>query len=504
MSPIGSKAPEWSEPTPQAGSQRDAAPIHAATAAPTGMQAWLALVVLLVGVFMTILDLFIVNIALDSIRRGLHADAAELQLVMVGYSAAYGVMMLNAARLGDLYGRRRIFLIGLAEFTAASLLCALAPTPIALIGARVLQGLGAALLMPQVFASLRVLFEGDARRRAFGILGVAQGLASPVAQIAGGFLIEHDLAGLGWRLVFLVNVPIGIAAIVAGRALILETRASVAPRLDLYGALTGALALALLLVPFMEGQESAWPWWSLVVPLLSLPVFAHFVRYERALPARNGVPIIDVRLFGNRRFVAGVVGVFFFYSAIGSFFLSLTMLLQAGLALSPLSAGLVFTPTAIAFLCGSVAGPRLARTVGHKALLAGVVSFGAGLVFSIVVGLAAPRDLRLLIASLVLNGAGQGLVIPLALNAILSSVSENEAGMGSGVVGTMQTVGTSVGVAIVGVLFFSTVRNASNASSAMQAVVYGNAFAHATVYNVIAAGLSFASFLALLRGRAAT
>ncbi|WP_408581269.1 MFS transporter [Burkholderia cepacia] len=467
-------------------------------------RARLSLVVLVVGVFMTTLDLFIVNIALESIRRGLHADAAALQLVMVGYSAAYGVLMLNAARLGDLYGRRKVFLTGLAVFTAASVLCGLAPTPLALIGARVLQGAGAALLTPQVFASLRVLFDGDARRRAFGILGISQGLASPVAQIAGGFLLAHAPGGPGWRLLFFVNLPIGLATLVAGRALIVETRAPVASRLDLHGALVVATGIALLLVPFMEGQEYGWPWWSVALPALSLPVFVHFVQYERTLAIQGGVPVIDISLFNNRRFVAGTVAVFFFYSAISSFFLSLTLLLQAGLALSPVSAGLVFTPTALAFLAGSIAGPRLARAFGHKALLGGVISFGTGLALSIMVGIAAPREIGLLIISLIFNGLGQGLVIPLALHTILGSVREDQAGMSSGTIGTMQTVGTSAGVAIVGVLFFSVVRAAPDAAPATLPTVYGSAFAHATIYNAIAACLSLVGFIVVAPERDAS
>lgn len=302
---------------------------------PGGAEArrWLSMAVLLVGNFVTILDLFIVNVALGSIQKELHASPADVALFMVGYSAPYGVMLLNGARLGDLYGRRRIFLLGMALFTAASTLCSLSPTPTWLIAARALQGIGAALLMPQVFASLRVLFEGDERRRAFGIMGAVQGVAASISQLVGGFLIEHGIAGLGWRWVFLVNLPIGLAALVAGRLLIVETRAPVPAKLDLHDAVIGAFGLALLLVPFMEGQDYGWPWWSVVLPLISVPVFGYFLSYERRLSARGGVPIIDVALFRNHRFVAGVIAIFLFYSAISSFFLSLIMLLQPGLGL---------------------------------------------------------------------------------------------------------------------------------------------------------------------------
>lgn len=460
---------------------------------------WLSLSVLLIGNFVTILDLFIVNVALDSMRSGLHATAAEVQLFIISYSVPYGVMLLNGARLGDLYGRRRLFLIGMAIFTVASALCGLAQSPMALIGARALQGLGAALLMPQVFTSLRVLFEGDQRRRAFGIMGAVQGVAACISQLAGGLLIDYGVAGLGWRLVFLVNVPIGLLALLAGRFLIIETRAPGAARLDLWGAAVAASGLALLLVPFMEGQDYGWPWWSLALPPVSLVVFAYFARYERRLSAAGGVPIIDVSLFRSVRFVFGVAGIFLFYSAISSFFLSLTMLLQPGIGLSPLWAGMVFTPSALAFFAAALLSPKLAASLGHRALLLGVAIFGLSFLVAIPTGLLAPANLVFLIVALILNGAGQGLVIPLALNTILGGIREEQAGMGSGVVSTMQVLGTSFGVAVVGVLFFSFAPQMGSPTPDSPVAAFGHALSMATIYNLIAVVASFAGFYLLTR-----
>jgi MFS family permease len=460
---------------------------------------WLSLSVLLLGNFVTILDLFIVNVALGSIRTDLHATAAEVQLFMVGYSVPYGVMLLNGARLGDLFGRRRMFLVGMAIFTVASALCGFAQSPAALIGSRALQGLGAALLMPQVLTSLRVLFNGDQRRKAFGIMGAVQGVAASISQLAGGILIEHGVAGLGWRLVFLVNLPIGILALIAGRSLIVETRAHVNAKLDLYGAVIGTIGLALLLIPFVEGQDYGWPWWSIVAPPVSILVFAYFASYERRLAARGGIPIIEVTLFKNGRFVFGVIGVFLFHSANSSFFLALTMLLQPGLGLTPFCAGAVFTPAAIAFFLASLIGPRIAGAIGHRALLSGVAIFGLGIVVAIATGALAPANLPLLIVALILNGAGQGLVTPLALNTILGGVREDQAGMGSGVVSTMQIVGTAVGVAIVGVLFFSSLSQTSDFMPELRVAAYGHAFAVATIYNAVAIIASFVGFLLLTR-----
>lgn len=460
---------------------------------PSPRRRWLALAILLTGNFVTILDLFIVNVAIPSIQGNLAASFAEVQLVLVGYAAAYGVFLMNGARLGDLFGRRRVFLTGMGLFTAASGLCGIAWSPGWLIAARVLQGTGAAILMPQVLASIRVLFEGDQRRHAFGVMGAVQGVAATISQLAGGMLIEHG-GGEGWRLIFLINLPIGLIAMAAGSVVLIETKAPVAARLDLRGALTGALGLLLVLVPVMEGREYGWPWWAFAIPLLSIPVFWNFVRYENGLWARGGVPIIEMSLFENPRFVAGVGAVFLFYSAISSFFLSLTVLLQFGLGLTPLVAGMIFTPSAVAFFVGSLAGPRLAARSGSGALLAGILIFACGPGLSALVAATAVDNLRLMILSLILNGLGQGIVIPLAFNTILSGIRDDQAGMGAGVLSTMQTIGTSVGVTIVGVLLFSLIEHATTASSLLTHQVYGHALAIATIYNVVAAILSFVLF----------
>ena len=249
----------------------------------------------------------------------------------------------------------------------------------------------------------------------------------------------------------------------------------------------------------MKGQDYGWPWWSFVLPPASLLVFAYFACYERRLSAAGGIPIIDVSLFKNIRFVCGVAGIFLFYSAISSFFLSLTMLLQPGIGLSPLWAGVVFTPSAIAFFAAALIGPRLAVSIGHRALLAGVAVFGLSFLVAIMTGSLAPANLPFLIIALILNGAGQGLVIPLALNTILGGVRDDQAGMGSGIVSTMQIMGTSIGVAIVGVLFFSFAPQPATLATDARVAAFGHALAMATIYNLMAVGASFAGFYLLTR-----
>lgn len=467
------------------------------TDTPTpGANRWFALAALLSANFLIILDLFIVNVSLPSLQTRLGASFSQVHLVIVAYDAALAVLLVIGARLGDLYGRRRIFLWGMGLFTASSLICGLAPGPGILIGARVVQGAAAALLMPQVLASIRVMFDGASRARAFGAMGAVQGVAATISQLAGGFLIEQDYAGLGWRTIFLINLPIGLAAMLAARLCIRETRAPVSNRLDVAGALLAALGLFLLLVPIMLGHEHGWPWWSYAGPAAAAPVLAVFVRHELALSGRGGVPLIEMALFANRRFVAGVSAVFLFFSAISSFFLSLTMLLQFGLELSPLAAGAVFTPSAMAFFAASVSGPRLARWLGRRALLLGVLVFGAGIALSAAGAILDVANMRLIVATLVLNGAGQGIVIPLALNAVLGTVRTEDAGMGSGISSTMQLTGTTVGVAVVGVLLYAAL-GAADLSEAARAQRYGHALAWATLYNLAAVALSFVLFARL-------
>jgi MFS family permease len=463
--------------------------------------AWSSLATLLTGNFITILDLFIVNVALPDIQRELHASNADLQLIMVSYSVSYGAMLLNGARLGDLYGRRRLFLFGISVFALASLFCALAPSPWILIGARAIQGIGAALLMPQVYTSLRLLFEEDKRRRAFAIMGAVQGIAGAASQVVGGSLISLNFGDLGWRLVFLINLPIALYPLVTGKWMIVETRAPVPARLDIRGAILGTCALTLILLPLTIGREYGWPWWSLIGPLLSLPMFAYFASHEARLSQHGGVPLIDVSLFKMKRFVLGMLATFLFFSAISSFSLSLTMMLQVGLGQSALEAGTFFVPSTIAFFAGSLLSAPIEKRYGGRALTFGMLAFAIGLLIAVLAGFAGSRDLGSLSISVVLQGLGQGIVIPLLLNLILGTVSDNETGMASGIFTTMQAAGSSVGLTVVGVAFFSVLDRISNfpGSDVEPATAYGDAFAVATICNLAAVALGLALFSQLQR-----
>jgi MFS family permease len=330
------------------------------------------------------------------------------------------------------------------------------------------------------------------------VTGVATGLAGVVSQLVGGLLIDHGFGHLGWRLIFLVNLPVGLTALCGGRYLLVETRAAKAANLDLIGAAIAALTVGLVLLPIMLGREFSWPWWSVTAPLLAVPMLICFVRYEKTISRQGGAPLVDISLFRNRRFVFGVLAVSLFYSAIASFFLALTMYLQPGLGFSPLTSGMIFAPTAACFLVGSLLAPRLSSRIGNAVLVIGVASFAIGIALSIFVSSNPEPNLTLLVISLMLNGLGQGLVIPVAADVILSGVPVHQAGISSGILVTLQVIGNIVGVVVVGIIFYSMLDLYSVSIGIARASVYGHAFASATSYNLGAALISGGCFASLL------
>ena len=446
---------------------------------------WLGLMVMLAGAFMAIMDVFIVNIALPSIRDDLHASFAELEFVVAGYTLTYAVALITGGRMGDRFGHCRMLMIGLAAFTAASALCGIAPTPRLLVAARLLQGLTAAIMFPQVLSLMRLAFT-DVRERAsaFAMFGGVQGLAAVVGQILGGLIVDADLFGLVWRPVFLLNVPIGIAAVLAAPRLIGESRSPTAARLDLPGVALSAVG-ALLLYPLVEGRDAGWPMWTLALLAASLPALAVFAAHQYRKSQRRDSPLLDTRLFLNRAVAVGSLAALVLYTALNSFYVFLAFLLQAGLKSSPFAAGLLITPLALAYVAASFVAGRLGPRASRRVLLVG------GIVLTLAYTVAAATtwhaaDLRGvdLVPVLGMIGVGQGLLITPLINLILSNVSLDDAGAASGLVSTMQQVGGALGVAIVGILFFGALDVAGPAPGAQ---AYAGAFTVALIYEMAAA-----------------
>jgi EmrB/QacA subfamily drug resistance transporter len=411
---------------------------------------WTALAILLVGAFLPPLDFFIVNVALPSIKSDLGASSAALQLVMSGYAVAYAVLLILGGRLGDLFGRRRIFLIGIAGFAAASALCGLAWSGSALVAGRLVQGVTAALLAPQALASIHYLFPPTEKPKALGFFGFMLGSASIVGQILGGLLI--DGSALGWRAVFLVNLPIVALTIPAALAWLPESRGGTDSRLDIGGALLLAATLSALVVPIIEGRELGWPVWSFVL-IAAAPALAFaFWRYEQRLVEQGGNPLVHPHAFREPGLVRGLFATLVFYS-MASFFLIFPMYEQFGLGFSAHAAGLAFLPFGAGFLIGSQFARFAAARFGALAASAGM-------------GLTAINMLALAYlvrhhASfgvepvLLLMGLGQGTAMPAMLRAVIDRVDPRWSGLASGLVNATLQIGAALSVAIIGGLFFS-------------------------------------------------
>jgi EmrB/QacA subfamily drug resistance transporter len=418
---------------------------------------WKALAILLAAAFLGVLDFFIVNVSIPSIEKGLYASSAEIQLTIASYGLAYAVFLITGGRLGDLYGRKRMFLLGVAGFTFASALCGVAPNPETLIGARVLQGLAGSLMFPQVLSIIQVTFPRSERGRAFSILGMVAGTGSFSGNVLGGVLVQFDLFGLGWRPIFLVNLPIGLLALWATRRLVRESRAPGAVGLDWGGIVIATLGLVLLIYPLAEGREAGWPAWAFVCLAAAPLVLAAFLRYERWLTTRGGTPLVELGLFRDRVFVYGLLTTVVYYGGLSAFFLAFTYFLQYGLGLSPLETGLTFAPFAVGFLVASNRTVPILRRLGSWTIQLGIVLMGVGLVA--VITLTAVRGIEVSALSLALvlliYGTGQGFVMPTLLTTVLSGVPHAAAGSASGVLSTVQQVALALGVAVIGSIFFA-------------------------------------------------
>jgi len=426
--------------------------------APGGVdpRRWIALAVVLIAGFMQLVDISIVNVAIPSIQRDLDATYSQIQWVLAGYQLAFAIMLITGGRLGDIYGRKRLFMIGMAGFTLASALCGLAQSPTMLIGSRVLQGLFGAIMFPQILSVIQVTFPPKERATAFGMFGATIGLATITGPLVGGLLIEADLLGLEWRPIFLVNVPIGIAALAAATRFLVESKAPRALRLDLVGVGIVTAGLLLLVFPLVQGRDLDWPLWTFLSMAAAVPVLVGFGLYERRKKARDGSPLVDLDLFRQRSFVPGLAVAGIFFMGIPAFFLIFSLWLQIGLGFSPLHAGLTGAPFAVGSALASAASVRLVPTLGRRILSVGSLLLVAGmgaLIWTVDRYGGAVHSWQLLPALLVC-GLGLGCVVAPLVNVILAGIRGQDAGAASGVLSTVQQVGGAVGVAVIGVIFF--------------------------------------------------
>lgn len=419
---------------------------------------WIGLIAALTAPFLGVLDFFIVNLALPSIGTNLGATFAQQQLVIALYAVSYAVFVVTGGRLGDTHGRRKVFLIGLGGFVFASLLCGIAPSPWFLIGARFVQAFAAALAFPQVLALVHVTFPEHEKPKALAYFGLNVALASIAGQMLGGWLVEWNLFDLGWRVLFLINLPIGIVALWIAAKTLPEARAPNPPTLDLGGVALATVGLLLFVIPVIEGHQAGWPWWAFVMLAASVPVLVWFFRAERRAAQHGRDPVIDLELFrlvSFRRGLAMITAYFFGGSAL---FLILSLYEQQGLGLKPLDAVNTFIGFAIALLVSSIVATRHVARRRMLFLHGGFVLICVGLAI-VVAGLATADggDARAAIfVGLAVYGLGQGGVSPVMFASAISAVPLRSAGAASGVLSTCTQVSAAVGLTLIG-LVFSTV-----------------------------------------------
>lgn len=336
------------------------------TAAPTApVRRGAVLAVILIGAFMILLDGTIVNVAVVPIQRDLDASYGAIEWIVSGYALAYGLLLIPAGRLADRIGHRRVLMIGLAAFTAVSLLCGLAATPGQLIALRVLQGAAAGVLNPPILAIIQAVYPPAERGKALAAYGATAGVSTALGPLLGGLLITWNIGGLDWRPIFLLNVPIGLAGLLATARVVPESRGR-GGSLDPVGIALVSAVLLLITYPLVQGREAGWPWWSFACLIAAAPVLVGFVAWEFRRAHRGREPLIDMRLFGNRSFAAGVaLGLCFFAGFIGIIF-ALSLYLQLGIDRPVLAAGVAIMPFAVGVLAGSWASEPLAARLGRR------------------------------------------------------------------------------------------------------------------------------------------
>ncbi|MFE2432845.1 MFS transporter [Streptomyces sp. NPDC059373] len=430
---------------------------------------WLGYTAVISASVMDLLDSTVANVAAPTIRAELHGSYADLQWIAAGYTLAMAVALLTGGRLGDMFGRKRVLLAGIAGFTLTSVACATAVSPEMLIVARLLQGASGAVMIPQGFGLTKDLFPGEEIKKAWGIFGPLMGLSAVLGPIVAGLLISADVFGTGWRMIFGINLPIGVFAFVMGRRFLPDVApAARTTRLDLPGVLLAAVGAFLLVFPLVQGRELGWPLWVKAMLAASLPVLAGFARYQ-VLRKRSGrTPLIEPSVFTKRAYVSGVAFAIAFAAAMGGTILTLGLFLQVGLGYSALHSSLTTAPWALGALFGSAFGGMRMQQLGRRVLHLGLLLMGGGMLalYGVFQWAGAGITQWDFTAPLLVGGAGMGMIFVPLFDIILSGVDGHEMGSASGALQALQQLGFTLGIAILGTLFFGTLGDAATGPAA--------------------------------------
>lgn len=490
------------------------APAQAAPLPTVSRRTWLGFAVLILGIAMALLDTTIVNVALPVIRESIDADEATLSWIISGYALAYGLALIPAGRIGDRIGHKPVFVVGLVIFTAASVWAGLAQDPTSLIVARVVQGLGGGIFFPPVTALIQLMFPGRVRGRAFAIMGATIGFSTALGPLVGGLLIQWLGDAEGWRSIFFVNLPFGIIAVAAALLLLPSgAEGTGATGADLVGLVLLAGGLTAILVPLIQGQQEDWPLWTYLSIAGGVVLLVLFALWEVGVSRRGKIALVPPHLFSHPSFTFGVILALVYFAAFTSIFFTISIFWQAGLGHTALESGLVSIPFAIGSIIGASQSNRLAERLGRRTLSLGTALVSLGLLALWLVLLLVPAaDLTNweLLGPLLVAGIGSGLFIAPNAQFIVATVDRAEAGAASGVIGTAQRIGSAIGIAVIGSVFFanlpadfgptaSQIQDAAGDPSAIQAIVDHNlavGFGHAvTVALLLSAVFAVVAFL---------
>lgn len=432
-----------------------AEPLAPATAPEPYPLRWIALFVLLAAEVMDLLDALITNIAAPSIRADLGGSASTIQWLGAAYTLAMAIGLITGGRLGDIVGRKRMFLIGALGFTVGSLLCAVSQSPETLIAFRGVQGIFGAVMLPQGLGLIKEMFSEKEMASAFGMFGPIMGLSSIGGPVLAGWLIDADYFGTGWRMIFLINLPLGLLALLGGVRFLPESRSPQPPRLDLIGVVLAALASLLIVYPLVQGRELGWPAWTFASVAAAVAVFAFFGWYESRKRRTGGDPLVVPSLFRKRAFTGGLIVGLVFFSTLSGFSLVFSLFTQLGLGYSPLKAGLVGVPLSIGMV-GGFGVAQAVRKFGRMVIHGGIVVLAAGVASLVLTLHLAGTGLTpwQLVPALVLSGLGMGVLMAPFFDIVLAGVEVHETGSASGTLTAIQQLGSALGVAVLGTLFF--------------------------------------------------
>ncbi len=433
---------------------------------------WLGFAVVLAAAVMDLLDSTIAQTAAPAIQRDLGGSYAALEWISAAYTLAMAATLIVGSRLGDAFGRRRVLLAGMGGFVVVSLACALAPTAGALIAGRAVQGVLAAVMVPQCFGLIRELFGDGGQQKAFAVFGPVMGLAAVAGPVVGGALVDLDLFGTGWRAIFLVNLPIGLAAIAAGRRFLPDTPpATPGARIDALSVLLTVVGGVALVFPLIQGREHGWPAWSFAMLAGGVVTLGAFAWLQARRVRQGRTPLVEPSILRRRPYVAGLAVVLGFIGAMGGMLLALTVMFQGGLGFSPLASGVATLAVPVAAIGGSITSSVLLARIGRWTMQAGLAVMALGLVAVDLVLRGAGGDLSAwqLAAPLTVTGFGMGMVFVPMFDVILAGVRPHELGSASGLLESVQQLAMSLGIAAVGTVLFGRLGAATDAGAFVDA-----------------------------------